>query len=156
MYDFLRILLALHIDGFYFWKMVYILLILNYVTGSTFWGIFWISICIKDFINQNLASVRHLIDILPLSLELYFSPWLTTDQVRLKCAEGINQHKGKKTDEERLEDQSDLPTSKNHKSEKGSKLKTYPHDTSQFFTENSDNCRKKFPHLFILNWNNIR
>ena len=100
---------------------------------------------IKDFITQNLITERQLVDILPLSLELYFSPWLTTDQVRLKCAEGINQHKGKKSDEERLEDQGDLPTSKNHKSEKGSKLKTYPHDTSQFFTENSDNCRKKFP-----------
>ena len=117
MYDFSRILLGFRIDGFYFWKMDYILLFLNYVTGSNFWGIFWISICIKNFTTQNLASVRHLIDILPLQLELYFSdkvkdftnqnlitetqlinilplsinlhfsPWLTTDQIRMKCAE---------------------------------------------------------------------
>jgi hypothetical protein len=30
-----------------------------------------------------------LIQILPLSTGLYFQPWLTTDQVRLKCAEEI-------------------------------------------------------------------
>ena len=44
---------------------------------------------IKDFITQNLVSERQLVDILPLSLELYFSPWLTTDQVRMKCAEDL-------------------------------------------------------------------
>ena len=36
MYDFLRILLALHIDGFYLLKMVYIVLRLDYDVMSTF------------------------------------------------------------------------------------------------------------------------
>ena len=44
---------------------------------------------IKDFITQNLISERQLVDILPLSLELYFSPWLTIDQIRMKCAEDL-------------------------------------------------------------------
>lgn len=44
---------------------------------------------IKDFITQNLISERQLVDILPLSLELYFSPWLTTEQIRMKCAEDL-------------------------------------------------------------------
>jgi hypothetical protein len=57
---------------------------------------------VKNFVTQNLITERQLVDILPLSLELHFSPWLTTDQIRMKCAEGINQHKGNKTDEERL------------------------------------------------------
>ena len=79
---------------------------------------------IKDFITQNLINERQLVDILPLSLELYFSLWLTTDQIRMKCAEGINQHKGKESDEERLGAHFEHLTSKDHKSVKGSKPKT--------------------------------
>ena len=44
---------------------------------------------VKDFVNQNLITERQLVDILPLSLELHFSEWLTTDQVRMKCAEDL-------------------------------------------------------------------
>jgi hypothetical protein len=93
---------------------------------------------IKDFTTQNLVSERQLIDILPLSLEWYFQSWLTTDQVRMKCAEGINQHKGKKTDEERLGGKDYHSTSKDHKSEKGSKPKTDPHDAIKGFFKNSE------------------
>lgn len=41
---------------------------------------------VKKFVTQGLVSERQLVEILPLSLELHFSPWLTTDQVRLLCA----------------------------------------------------------------------
>ena len=41
---------------------------------------------VKKYATQNLISERQLVDILPLQLELHFSPWLTTDQVRMKCA----------------------------------------------------------------------
>ena len=44
---------------------------------------------VKGFTTQNLISERQLIDILPLSLEWYFQPWLTTDQIRMKCAEDL-------------------------------------------------------------------
>jgi hypothetical protein len=94
---------------------------------------------IKEFINQNLITETQLIQILPLSINLYFSPWLTTDQVRMKCAESINQHTEKKSDEKRLKPQSEVLTSfhsfrlgtqsgnqppQDHKSKKGSKPKT--------------------------------
>jgi len=44
---------------------------------------------VKNFVTQNLITERQLVDILPLSLELHFSEWLTTDQVRMKCAEDL-------------------------------------------------------------------
>ena len=44
---------------------------------------------VKEFTTQGLVTERQLVDILPLQLELYFSPWLTTDQVRMKCAEDL-------------------------------------------------------------------
>ena len=41
---------------------------------------------VKDFTNQNLITETQLIQILPLQIDLHFQPWLTTDQIRLKCA----------------------------------------------------------------------
>lgn len=41
---------------------------------------------IKDFTNQDLITETQLIQILPLQIDLYFQPWLTTDEIRLKCA----------------------------------------------------------------------
>jgi hypothetical protein len=83
----------------------------------------------KGFVNQNLITETQLIQILPLSINLHFSEWLTTDQVRMKCAEGINQHKGNKTDEERLEIKviSNLPRITNLR--KDQNLKHMIHDT---------------------------
>jgi hypothetical protein len=35
---------------------------------------------IKDFTNQGLLTETHLIEICKLQINLYFSPWLTTEQ----------------------------------------------------------------------------
>ena len=43
---------------------------------------------VKDFITQNLINERQLIDILPLQIDLHFSPWLTTDLDEI--AEAVN------------------------------------------------------------------
>ena len=44
---------------------------------------------VKKLTTQNLITETQLREILPLQLELYFSPWLTTDQVRLLCARDV-------------------------------------------------------------------
>ena len=41
---------------------------------------------VKSFTNQNMITETQLIQILPLQINLYFQPWLTTDQIRLLCA----------------------------------------------------------------------
>ena len=46
---------------------------------------------VKDFITQNLINERQLIDILPLQIDLHFSPWLTTDLDEI--AEAVNMTK---------------------------------------------------------------
>ena len=37
---------------------------------------------VKEFISQKLITEAQLTEILPLSVDLYFSLWLTTDQIR--------------------------------------------------------------------------
>jgi len=49
---------------------------------------------IKKFITQGHLSEFHLRQILGLSLKLYFSPWLTTEQAQIELAE---KGKGSKT-----------------------------------------------------------
>ena len=44
---------------------------------------------IKDFTNRNLITESQLIQILPLQIDLYFSPWVNTNDVRLKCVEEL-------------------------------------------------------------------
>ncbi len=44
---------------------------------------------VKDFVSKNLITEAQLTEILPLSVDLHFQSWLTTDQVRLKCAEDL-------------------------------------------------------------------
>ena len=39
---------------------------------------------IKDFISQGLLKEAHLTETLSLSVDLYFSPWLTTSQAQLE------------------------------------------------------------------------
>ena len=44
---------------------------------------------VKDFVSRNLITEAQLTEILPLSVDLHFHPWLTTDQIRMKCAEDL-------------------------------------------------------------------
>ncbi len=44
---------------------------------------------VKEFISQKLITEAQLTEILPLLVNSYFSPWLTTDQIRMKCAEDL-------------------------------------------------------------------
>ena len=41
---------------------------------------------VKGFVSKNLITEAQLTELLPLSVNLHFRPWLTTDEVRLKCA----------------------------------------------------------------------
>jgi site-specific DNA-methyltransferase (adenine-specific) len=50
---------------------------------------------IKSFINQGMLSEAHLIQILPLSIDLYFSDWFTTEQVQREMVHKAAQDKSK-------------------------------------------------------------
>lgn len=51
---------------------------------------------IKEFINQGLLEETHLIKIMQLSIDLYFSPWLTTEQAQLEiCQWAAKKYQGK-------------------------------------------------------------
>lgn len=47
---------------------------------------------VKDLVNQKLITETQAIELLPLSIDLHFSEWLTTDEIRSRCAQELTKN----------------------------------------------------------------